>query len=152
VILMDCIFCKIAKGEIPSHKIYEDKDFLAILDINPNTKGVTLVMTKKHYPSYAFDMPEEIYLNLMKVTKKIANVLDKALNVKRTAMVMEGLGIDHVHIKLYPIHGLKESFEEMWAPEKIFFEKYEGYITTQLGERADDKELEQLANKIRESF
>jgi len=149
---MDCIFCKIVKGEMPCHKIYEDNDFIAILDINPNTKGVTLVLTKKHYPSYAFDMPDDVYKNLLLVTKKVAKTLDKALNVKRTAMVMEGLGIDHGHIKLYPIHGLKESFEEIWAPKKIFFEKYEGYVTTQLGSRADDKELEKLAKKIRESF
>jgi diadenosine tetraphosphate (Ap4A) HIT family hydrolase len=149
---MDCIFCKIVRGEIPSHKVYEDKDFLAILDISPNTRGVTLVLTKKHYPSYAFDMPDDVYKNLLLVTKKVAKTIDKALGVKRTAMVMEGMEIDHAHIKLYPIHGLKESFEEIWAPKKIFFEKYEGYVTTQLGPRADDKELEQLAKKIRESF
>jgi len=149
---MDCIFCKIVKGEMLCHKIYEDNDFIAILDINPNTKGVTLVLTKKHYHSYAFDMPDDVYKKLLLVTKKVAKTLDKALNVKRTAMVMEGLGIDHSHIKLYPIHGLKESFEEIWAPKKVFFEKYEGYITTQLGSRADDKELEKLAKKIRESF
>jgi len=140
------------KGEIPCHKIYEDEDFIAILDIFPNTKGVTLVLTKKHYSSYVFDMPEEIYANLLTITKKVAKTLDKALNVKRTAMVMEGLGINHAHIKLYPLHGLKESFEEIWAPEKIFFEKYRGFITTQQGSRVDDKELEQLAKKIRESF
>ena len=149
---MDCIFCKFVKGEIPCHKIYEDEDFIAILDIFPNTKGVTLVLTKKHYSSYVFDMPEEIYANLLTITKKVAKTLDKALNVKRTAMVMEGLGINHAHIKLYPLHGLKESFEEIWAPEKIFFEKYRGFITTQQGSRVDDKELEQLAKKIRESF
>jgi diadenosine tetraphosphate (Ap4A) HIT family hydrolase len=152
VIEMDCIFCKIVKGEMPCHKIYEDKEFLAILDISPNTKGVTLVLTKKHYPSYAFDIPEEVYTKLMLFTKKVAKMLDKALDVKRTTMVMEGLGIDHAHIKLYPVHGLKEKFEEIWAPEKIFFENYKGYITTQLGPRADDKELEELAKKIRESF
>ena len=149
---MDCIFCKFVKGEILCHKIYEDEDFIAILDIFPNTKGVTLVITKKHYSSYVFDMPEEIYANLLLITKKVAKTLDKALNVKRTAMVMEGLGIDHAHIKLYPLHGLKEIFEENWAPEKIFFEKYRGFITTQQGSRVDDKELEQLAKKIRESF
>jgi diadenosine tetraphosphate (Ap4A) HIT family hydrolase len=113
---------------------------------------MTLVITKKHYPSYAFDMPEEAYNKLLLAAQKVAKMLDKVLNVKRTAMVMEGMGINHAHIKLYPLHGLKESFEEIWSPKKVFFEKYEGYITTQLGERADDKELEQLAKKIRESF
>lgn len=58
----DCVFCKIVAGEIDSAKIWEDDEFLAILDIMPNTKGMTLVLTKKHYDSYAFDMPEDVYL------------------------------------------------------------------------------------------
>ena len=51
----NCIFCKIIKGEIPSSKVWEDENFIAILDINPNTEGVTLVIPKKHYDSYVFD-------------------------------------------------------------------------------------------------
>ena len=148
----DCIFCKIVKGEIPCFKVYEDKDFLAFLDINPNTKGMTIVVTKKHYPSYVFNMPEEVYEKFMKTVKKIAKILDKVLDVKRTAMVMEGMGINHAHIKLYPLHGLEEEFKEIWAEEKAFFDKYKGYITTQLGPRADDKKLEELAKKIRDGF
>jgi diadenosine tetraphosphate (Ap4A) HIT family hydrolase len=149
---MECIFCKIVKGEIPCHKIYEDEEFLAFLDIFPNTKGMVIVITKRHYPSYVFEMPEEIYKKLLTTTKKIAKTLDKVLKVQRTAMIMEGMGVDHAHIKLYPLHGLDSKFKEMWASEKIFFEKYEGFITTQQGPRADDKELEQLAKKIKESF
>lgn len=53
--MTSCIFCKIIKGELESAKIWEDKEFLAILDIMPNTKGMTLVLTKRHHPSYAFD-------------------------------------------------------------------------------------------------
>ena len=150
--MTDCLFCKILKGEAPCHKVYEDEEFLAFLDIFPNTKGMVLVITKRHYPSYVFEMPEEIYKKLLTTTKKIAKTLDKVLKVQKTAMVMEGMGVDHAHIKLYPLHGLDSKFKEMWASEKIFFEKYEGFITTQLGPRADDKELEQLAKRIRESF
>lgn len=150
--MAECIFCKIVKGEIPSYKVYKDEEFLAFLDIQPNVKGMTLVITKKHYPSYAFELPQEVYVKLMDVSKKVAKSIDKALNVKRTAMVMEGMGINHAHIKLYPLHGLEKEFEEIWAPEKIFFEKYKGYVTTQLGPKADSKELEEIAKKIRKSF
>jgi len=149
---MDCIFCKIAKGEIPCHKVYEDKDFLAFLDIFPNTKGMTLVITKQHYDSYAFDIPEDAYQKLMLISKKIAKILEKGLSVKRVAMVMEGMGINHAHMKLYPLHGLKSNFEANINKKQEFFEKYPGYVATFLGPRADDKELEQLAKKIRESF
>ena len=148
----DCIFCKIVRGEIPSFKIYEDRDFLAILDIFPNTKGMTIVMTKEHYDSYAFDAPEDVYQKAMIVSRKVAKALEKSLGVKRVAMVMEGMGINHLHIKLYPLHGLEEKFKETWAAKKVFFEKYEGYVTTQQGPKADLSELEKLARNIRESF
>ena len=70
----DCIFCKIVKGEIPCYQIYEDKDFLGFLDINPNTKGMALVLPKKHYDSYIFEMPEDEYQKLMQVAKKVAKL------------------------------------------------------------------------------
>ena len=149
--MTDCIFCKIVKGEIDSVKIWEDDEFLAILDVMPNTRGMTLVLTKKHYDSYAFDMPEDIYLKLMSGSKKVAKMLEKGLDVTRIAMVMEGMGIDHAHIKLYPLHGVKEKFKEMWAKEKIFFDKYEGYISTQTGEKVDIKELKKLAEEIKQN-
>jgi len=148
----ECVFCKIVKGEIPCHKIYEDEDFLAILDINPNTKGVTLVLTKDHYDSYVFDMPQDMYQKLMSVTKKIVKMMEKGLEVKRVAMVMEGMGINHVHMKLYPLHGVDEKFKEIWADEKVFFDKYEGYVTTKLGPRMDDEKLKMIAEKIRNAF
>lgn len=144
-----CIFCKIIKGEIDSTKIWEDDDFLAILDVMPNTKGMTLVLTKKHYDSYAFDMPDKIYQKLMLTSKKVAKILEKGLDVTRVAMVMEGMGINHAHIKLYPLHGVKDKFIETWTDKKVFFEKYQGYISTQTGPRVDITELKKLAEEIK---
>jgi len=131
-----------------SVRIWEDKDFIAILDINPNTRGVTLVMPKAHHDSYAFDMPEKDYSKLMAASRKVAKILEKGLKVRRVAMVMEGLGINHVHIKLYPLHGLDQKFQEMWGKDKIFFNKYEGYISTQIGPRVPIEELKILAKKL----
>jgi diadenosine tetraphosphate (Ap4A) HIT family hydrolase len=145
----DCIFCKIVGGEVPCAKVWEDEEHLAFLDINPNTKGMTLVIPKKHFDSYVIDMEGEDYCKLMIATKKVAKLLDKKLNVKRTAIVMEGLGVNHAHIKLYPIYGLEEKFEEIWANEKVFFDKYVGYITTQLGPKVDIKDLDNLAKEIK---
>jgi len=144
----NCIFCKIVKGEIESAKFWEDRDFMAILDINPNTKGMALILSKKHYDSYVFDMPEEEYKKFFIAAKKVVNILEKGLGMQRIALVMEGMGINHAHIKLYPLHGVNEKFKEMWASEKVFFDKYEGYISTQLGPKADKKELRKLAEKL----
>jgi len=148
---MDCIFCKIIKREIDSVKIWEDEKFVAILDVNPNTKGMTLVLTKGHYDSYAFDMPVELYSEFMMVSRKVAKILEKSLKVVRVSMVMEGMGINHAHIKLYPLHGVNEKFKEMWAKERIYFEKYEGYLSTQLGPQANLEELKKLAEEIKQN-
>ena len=111
--MSDCIFCKIANGEMPSVKIWEDEKFLAILDINPNTEGMTLVLPKEHFDSDAFLMSEKDYLELMLASKKISEIIKKGLNVNRVAMVMEGMGVNHVHIKLYPLYGIEKEFEEI---------------------------------------
>jgi diadenosine tetraphosphate (Ap4A) HIT family hydrolase len=145
----DCVFCKIVEGKFDSAKIWEDDKHIAILDIMPNTKGMSLVLTKKHYDSYAFDMPEKAYSELMLVSRKVAKILEKSLKVKRVAMVMEGLGVNHVHIKLYPIYGLDEKFTEIWpCTEPRIFEHYEGYISTQTGPKKELAELKKLAEEI----
>jgi len=145
---MDCIFCKIVRGEIDSAKVWEDDEFLAVLDVNPNTRGMTLILTKNHFDSYAFNMPDEIYQKFMLASKKVARLLEVGLDAKRVAMVMEGMGVNHAHIKLYPMHGLEKEFKEMWTKEKVFFDIYPGYITTQLGPQATLEELKKLAGEI----
>ncbi len=146
--MQDCIFCKIATGEIECAKIWEDENFLAFLDINPNTKGMSLVIPKKHFNSYAFDMPEDEYSQLLLASRQVAKLLDKTLGVQRTCLVMEGLGVNHVHIKLYPVYGIDEKFVEMWAKERVYFSQYQGYISTQLGPQKLLEELKVLAQEI----
>jgi histidine triad (HIT) family protein len=150
--MADCIFCKIASGEAPAHKVWEDEKHLAFLSIFPNTEGFTVVITKEHYPSYAFDLPEEVLRDLTIATKKVAKLLDEKLeDVGRTAMVFEGFGVDHIHSKLIPMHGTKmDEWKPMLANIDKYFDKYEGYISTHDYKRADDAELAKLAGKIRE--
>lgn len=145
----NCIFCKIVSGQIPAVKIWEDDKFLAVLDVFPNTKGMTLVMPKKHYDSYVFDMPDDIYCEFFKTAKKVVKILETGLDVKRVALVMEGMGINHAHLKLYPLFGLEEKFKETWAKDKVYFDNYQGYISTQLGPQADPTELQKLAEEIK---
>ena len=133
----NCIFCKIISGSLPCAKIWENEDYLAFLDLMPNTKGMTLVITKQHYDSYVYGMPNSVYRGLMDASKQVAKMLEKGLGVNRVAMVMEGMGINHAHIKLYPLHGVSKEFKEMWAKDKIYFDKYEGYLSTQTGPKKD---------------
>ena len=110
-----------------------------------------MVITKKHYSSYAFDLPESVLKGMVMASKKVAKLLDKSLDdVGRTGMIFEGFGVDHVHAKLFPMHGTRM---KKWKPLKSnvdkYFEKYEGYISSHDFKRADDKKLEKLARKIR---
>ena len=149
--MKDCIFCKIIKGEIPSVKIWGDKNFVAILDAFPNTKGMTLVLPKKHFDSDVIEMSEKTYKDFFLVAKKVAKLIKKGLKVNRVAMVMEGMGVDHAHIKLYPLHGVGKNFKPVLAKEKIWIKKYQGYITTQMGKQANIKELNKIADLIKNS-
>jgi histidine triad (HIT) family protein len=144
----NCIFCKIIKGEIPSVKIWEDNKHLAILDIHPNAEGMTLVMTKDHYDSDATDMPDKPYKDLMIAAKKVAKLLEKKLKVKRVAIVLEGMGVNHVHLKLYPLHGLTEKFKGSELKGEVYFDRYPGYITTLIGPEKSIEELNKIRDKI----
>jgi len=147
--MKDCIFCKIVKGEIPSVKIWEDKNFLAILDLFPNTKGMTVVLPKKHFNSDAIQMNDKIYKDFFVAAKKVAIFLKKGLEINRVAMVMEGMGINHAHIKLYPLHGVGPKFKAVSGGKELFFDKYQGYLTTQIGPQSDLKKLKELSNIIK---
>ncbi|HSD98254.1 MAG TPA: HIT domain-containing protein [Patescibacteria group bacterium] len=146
-----CIFCEIAKGTIESAKVWEDDNFLAFLDINPNTKGMTIVISKDHHNgSYIMDMDDKEYSAFFLASKRVSQILEKGLSVERVILVMEGLMINHPHIKLYPAHGLQKQFEEILADETVYFEKYEGYISTRLGPKKELSELQKLATDIKE--
>src|SRR3989344_9098331 len=67
-----CIFCQIVSREAPSYTIWEDEKHIAFLSIFPNTEGTTVVITKAHYPSYAFDLPDEVLAELVLAAKEVA--------------------------------------------------------------------------------
>ena len=93
-------------------------------------------------------MPAQDYAQFFLAARDVAEILKKALGVKRVAIVVEGMGINHAHIKLYPLYGLENTFQEMWSKDRVFFENYEGYITTELGPKAEMSDLKKLAEKI----
>ena len=148
----DCVFCRIARNELPAQKIWEDENHLAFLSIFPNTDGFTVVIPKKHYSSYAFDVQETILVELILATKKVARLLDAAFeDVGRTGMFFEGFGVDHLHAKLFPMHGTANM--EKWKPieskQKTFFKIYPGYLSSHDADRANDKHLKDIAEKIK---
>ena len=101
------IFTKIVKGEIPSYKIAEDDNYFAFLDVNPNAKGHTLCIPKQEIDKI-FDMDDDLYLGLMKFSKKIAIALEKTVPCKRVGMAVVGLEVPHAHVHLIPLNEMDE--------------------------------------------
>lgn len=109
------IFSKIVAGEIPSYKVAEDEDFYAFLDINPMTKGHTLVVPKKTEEDYIFRLEDKVYSNLMLFSKRLAKAIEKAVTCKRVGIAVIGMEVPHTHIHLIPIN--KESDMNIGNPK-----------------------------------
>jgi len=102
---MASIFTKIVNGEIPCHKVAEDDNFLAFLDINPLVKGHTLVIPKKE-TDYIFDIEDRELGEMMVFAKKVAKAIDKTIPCSRVGIAVLGLEVPHAHIHLVPINGI----------------------------------------------
>ncbi|MDO4758992.1 MAG: HIT family protein [Rikenellaceae bacterium] len=104
---MATIFSRIAAGEIPSYKIAEDDRFYAFLDINPLTKGHTLVIPREE-TDYLFDLSDETLSDMMIFAKRVAEKIKRNVACKRVAVVVLGLEVPHAHIHLIPINNEKD--------------------------------------------
>ena len=104
---MSSIFTKIINGEIPSYKIAEDDKFLAFLDVNPNVKGHTLCIPKQEI-NKIFEMEEDLYLELMAFSRKVAIAIEKTIDCKRVGMAVVGLEVPHVHVHLIPLQDMDD--------------------------------------------
>lgn len=100
---MASIFSKIVAGEIPCYKVAEDDDYLAFLDINPLTKGHTLVITK-HEVDYIFDLDSKSLSGLVLFAQKVAQSIERNIDCKRVGVAVIGFDVPHVHIHLVPMN------------------------------------------------
>lgn len=99
---MSSIFTKIINGEIPCHKVMEDGNYLAFLDIRPINPGHTLVVPKKEI-DYIFDLDEPTLSGLMVFAQKVAQKIRKSVQCERIGIMVAGLEVPHAHVHLVPI-------------------------------------------------
>lgn len=109
--MQDSIFTKIINGAIPSHKIYEDDDVLAFLDIRPIMPGHTLVIPKKQV-EFVWDLDEETYSKVTMVAKKIALHIREELDVTYIGEKIVGVDVPHAHIQLIPFTNATDFHKE----------------------------------------
>lgn len=132
---MDCLFCKIANGEIPSYKIYEDDMVLAFLDINPDSDGHTLIIPKKHFKDLD-DIDDETLNHVNIIAKKLKKLLEEKLNCDGMSLLQNNgtvQEIKHYHLHLKPYYNEKKSIEMI---------KNSKYI---------NENIEEIYNKIKEN-
>lgn len=127
----DSIFTKIIKGEIPSHKVYEDDHTFAFMDIHPIQPGHTLVVSKTQVPTF-MDLTDEDAAALWAAARKVAKRLREVYpDKKRIAMAIEGFDVDHAHLHLIPV----DSHAEFTTPQDMDGE-------------SDHAALEEIAKKL----
>lgn len=118
----ECIFCKIAKGKIPSNQIYQDENTIAFLDISPATPkgGHTLIIPKKHYETI-LDIPSKELEYLIKTIKKVSKVLLKlypGLNIIQNNGKLAGQAVNHIHFHLIPRYKNDNIKIDYWETHK----------------------------------
>ena len=106
---------------------------MVILDRFPHVPGQAIILSKKHVAAYFGEMSDELLEKFVKLGKKAAKAITKALNIQRTTFMIEGLDIDHAHIKIFPVYSREKYFESM----------------SNMSRELPDSELENLAQKIR---
>ena len=124
----NCIFCKIANGEIPSKTIFENDNFRVILDLGPATKGHALVMPKEHYANL-YELPEDLAMEAMKIAKQMAEKMTKALSCQGFNLVQNngevaGQTVHHFHLHLIPRYE-GDGQNILWEPGKASPEELE---------------------------
>jgi len=109
-----CIFCQIVNGEIPCYKLYEDQDVLAFLDVNPTTRGHTLVISKQHYDNF-LSTPKDVMHKVMDVAQRIGQIDcelmgAKGVNILTNCYEEAGQSVMHYHVHVIPRYGKDDCF------------------------------------------
>ncbi len=124
----DCIFCKIANGEIPAKTLYEDENFRVILDLGPATRGHALILPKEHYKNI-YELPEETAAGVMKLAKKMAIRMTEKLRTDGFNLVQNngetaGQTVMHFHLHLIPRYENDGQYI-LWKPGTVTQEELE---------------------------
>lgn len=131
---MDCIFCKIIKGEIPSYKVYEDNDYLAFLDIEPRNPGHVQVIPKEHI-RWVWDSPN--IGEYFKVVQKIANAIKQALDTNYVVSAVFGEDVPHAHV---------------WLVPRFSNDGHGGALVLKNIKKIETEEMHRIADKIKASL
>ena len=129
----NCIFCKIANGEIPSRTLYEDEKFRVIMDLGPATKGHSLILPKDHYANL-YEIPEDLAADAAKLAKKLAIRMTEKLgadgfNIVQNNNEAAGQTVPHYHVHLIPRYQ-NDGQHILWKPGQMPAEEMDEILKT----------------------
>lgn len=136
--LEDCLFCKIAAGALPAHKIYEDTEILAFLDLHPIREGHALVIPKEHHDWFE-DLPQALATQITTCAQHIARRMKQIYGVERVALFYTGIHVAHAHAHVVPMHHahdvtsaayLRDGPDSFSAPPQLPSEKMSAIAAT----------------------
>lgn len=144
------LFARLIVEDIPCWKYHDTADHVAFLTPFPNTTGYSCVIPKRHYSSDILAMPEEPYRSLVAFGWDVAQQMKKAFGVDNVGFIMEGYEINHAHFKVVPIFERARAED---SPGLAWFDRYEGYLTSQKGQQLREggelQELQEMASSLR---
>lgn len=136
----DCVFCAIARGKLPSHRICESDDLVAFLDIHPTRPGHTLIVPRAHYPFFQ-DLPRELGADILTLAQDLSGRLKRRFDAPRVGFAFVGFDVAHVHAHVMPLYSIQDlTSRQCFAEENLTFRP---------PPRADDRELSELAAALR---
>lgn len=141
--MKDCLFCAIARGEIPSHRVCETDDLVAFLDIHPIRPGHTLIVPRDHH-AYFDDMPEKLAADIVTLGQKLARAMKATWNVERAGFAFMGFDIPHAHAHVMPVF----ERDDITSRRAIAEEK----VTYRHPPRADDEELAETLSRLKSAL
>lgn len=111
-----CLFCRIAAGELPAHKIHEDDHILAFLDLHPIREGHALVIPKAHHDWFE-DLPVDLATRITTCAQQIARAMKRLYEVPRVSMFYTGIHVAHAHAHLVPMHHIHDVTSQAYLAE-----------------------------------
>ena len=114
----DCLFCRIARGDLPAHKVHEDDHILAFLDLHPIRPGHVLVIPKAHHVWFE-DLPEDLATRITGCAQRLARAMKRLYRVERVAMFYTGIHVPHAHAHVVPMHHVHDVSSAAYLAEGV---------------------------------
>ncbi len=141
--MKDCLFCKIAAGDLPAHMLHEDEHVMAFLDLHPIREGHALVIPRQHVTWFE-DLPEALATRVTTCAQRIARAMKRLYGVERVSMFYTGIHVPHAHAHVVPMHHVHDVTSQAYLTE--------GADSFSAPPRLAPEKMQDIASRLRETL